>query len=124
MRCSIEFIALTMLALGGWGCDQRVAEINSKPTYVVISGDTAGWLMPCGCTSNQSGGLLRRGTYLSDLQKDCEVLYLDAGGAPGGTSAYHRAKFESILVGERLMSVAAHNLGKSELALGADYLRD
>ncbi len=116
--CLISF-ASSLLA----GCNKDKTT-PAKELSVVISADTAGWLMPCGCTSNQSGGLLRRGTYLSDLKKDCEILYLDAGGAVGGTSAYHRAKFESILVGERLMSVAAHNLGKSELALGADYLRD
>src|SRR2546430_2641337 len=78
-----------------------------KKLAVVISGDTAGWLMPCGCTTNQSGGLLRRGTYLAGLAKEAEVLYLDAGGAPGGTSPYHREKFESILAGERLMGIAA-----------------
>jgi len=27
------------------------------PLAVIVSGDTAGWIMPCGCTANQSGGL-------------------------------------------------------------------
>jgi hypothetical protein len=80
--------------------------------------------MPCGCTSNQSGGLLRRASYLADLKKSVEAIYLDAGGAPGGSSAYHKEKFEAILAGEKLMNVSAHNLGKGELALGPAYLRD
>lgn len=91
---------------------------------VVVSGDTAGWLTPCGCTSNQSGGLLRRGTYLADLRRSADVLYIDAGGAAGGSSPYHLAKFEAILKGERAMGLAAHNLGASELALGPDRLRE
>ena len=32
-------------------------------------------------------------------------------------------KFEAILAGEKKMGLAAHNLGKAELALGAPYLR-
>src|SRR5687767_11786049 len=98
-----------------------------KPTVqgptIVVSGDTAGWITPCGCASNQSGGLLRRGTYLADLRQKGEVIYLDAGGAAGGDSEYHRVKFEAILEGEKGMGVAAHNLGKAEIALGVDYLR-
>ena len=92
--------------------------------YVVVSGDTHGWITPCGCTANQSGGLLRRATYLADLRKTGEVIYLDAGGAPAGTSPYQRVKFEAILAGERRMGLAVHNVGGPEAALGADYLRD
>ena len=91
---------------------------------LVSSGDTAGWLMPCGCTANQSGGLLRRATYLDGLRKNAQVVYVDVGGAASGTSDYHKVKFEAILAGEKLMGVAAHNLGRSELAFGPAYLRD
>lgn len=105
------------------GCDRKT-DTSTKILTVVVSGDTGGWLMPCGCTSNQSGGLLRRGTYLAGLKQGGDVIYLDAGGAAGGNSPYHREKFEAILAGEKLMGVAAHNLGKAELALGADYLRE
>ena len=94
-----------------------------RPLTLVVSGDTAGWIVPCGCTSNQSGGLLRRGSYLGRLRGESEVILADAGGAPGGTSPYHRAKFEAILRGELAMGLAAHNLGGPEAALGADYLR-
>src|SRR5262245_49325880 len=87
---------------------------SEKPLTIVVSGDTAGWIMPCGCSANQSGGLLRRATYLNQLSNDKDVLYVDAGGAASGTSAYYRVKFEAILRGELAMSVAAHNIGASE----------
>jgi hypothetical protein len=119
----VSVVGLAIVLIASVGCDRPGAG-NGKKLVVVVSGDTAGWLMPCGCTSNQSGGLLRRGTYLADLTKEADVLYLDAGGAPGGASPYHWAKFESILAGEKLMGVAAHNLGKTELAGGAEALRD
>jgi hypothetical protein len=95
-----------------------------RPLELVISCDTAGWLVPCGCTANQSGGLPRRGNFLATKQGQVIVKYADAGGAVAGTSDYHRAKFEAIIRGEMLMNVAAHNIGAPEAALGSVYLRD
>jgi hypothetical protein len=89
----------------------------------VISGDTDGWIVPCGCTANQSGGLLRRATFVSQQRRDADVVVADAGGAPGGASDYDRCKFEFILDGERLMGSSVHNLGGPELALGVAYLQ-
>ncbi|HEV8003979.1 MAG TPA: multiheme c-type cytochrome [Planctomycetaceae bacterium] len=94
-----------------------------KPMALVISGDTQGWIVPCGCTANQSGGLLRRATFLSQLRQSKDIVVADAGGAPGGASDYDRCKFEFILGGERLMGSSAHNLGGPELALGVAYLQ-
>jgi hypothetical protein len=103
---------------GGFAASQSGA-------ILVASGDTAGWIMPCGCTANQSGGLLRRATYLDQLRKaGNEVVYVDVGGAAAGTSDYQKVKFEAILAGEKLMGIAGHNLGRSELAFGPAYLRD
>jgi len=97
---------------------------SSRPVALIVSGDTAGWIMPCGCTANQSGGLARRGTFVERVRADHAVVLVDAGGAPGGTSPYERLKFEAILAAERAMGVAAHNLGAAEAALGAEYLRE
>lgn len=102
------------------GCRPNGSE---RPLTVVVSGDTAGWIVPCGCTSNQSGGLPRRAAYVEQLQKQSDVLLLDAGGAPHGASPYDRTRFEAILRGEALMGVAAHNIGATEAQLGPDALR-
>jgi len=97
---------------------------QARSVALLVSGDTAGWIAPCGCTSNQSGGLPRRGTYVEGIRRDRGVILVDAGGAPGGTSIYDRIKFEAILKGERLMGSAAHNLGGPEAAFGAETLRE
>jgi hypothetical protein len=109
-----------------------------QPTEVhavslVVSGDTNGWIVPCGCTSNQSGGMPRRGTLVEQLRAShdgvgtdvavVDVVVADVGGAPGGDSVYERIKFEAILAGEAAMGVVAHNLGGREIDLGVDYLR-
>ncbi|GAA4436077.1 multiheme c-type cytochrome [Bremerella cremea] len=101
------------------GCSPAKPE-STKPLSIVVSGDTAGWIVPCGCTSNQSGGLLRRGGYLRQLSEDREVVYLDCGGAGSGTSPYDFAKFEAILAGEQAMGVKFHNVGASEVAFLAN----
>ena len=46
-----------------------------------------------------------------------------SAGHANGTATYDRLKFEAILRGELAMNVGAHNLGGSEIQLGADYLR-
>jgi len=96
-----------------------------EPLAVVVSGDTAGWIVPCGCASNQSGGLPRRGAYVEGLREERgeRLIVLDAGGAPAGTSPYDRVKFEAILRGERAMGTIAHNIGAAEAALGPEELR-
>src|SRR5438132_3845579 len=85
------------LAIPGCGGESALShgKPDARPIALVASGDTAGWLTPCGCTSNQSGGLLRRGSYLEELRKTAEVILVDAGGAAAGTSPYDRLKFEA-----------------------------
>ena len=112
------------LALGLAGCGPSPTADPDRGVVLIVSGDTGGWIVPCGCTANQSGGLPRRGTVLGKEREGRDVIYADAGGAPGGTSTYDRVKFEAILDGERAMGLAAHNLGGPEAALGADYLRE
>jgi hypothetical protein len=122
-------VVVVAVAVAVFWKSQRVVTTAANPApprriELIISGDTHGWIVPCGCTSNQSGGLLRRGTFVGQQREQNDVVQLDAGGAPAGTSPYDQARFEAILDGERLMGVAAHNLGAGELALGPAYLRD
>ncbi len=95
----------------------------TRDLLLLISGDTQGWIVPCGCASNQSGGLLRRASLVDQRRKSGDVVVLDVGGASGGTAPYQRAKFEAILRGERLMGLAAHNIGEVEAQLGLDELQ-
>ena len=121
--CPIRSLPLAVLAIAcGAGCD-RAASSRAAPLVVLASGDTAGWIVPCGCASNQSGGLLRRGSLVEELRGAADVIYVDVGGAAAGHAPYDRAKFEAILAGELAMGLAAHNLGGPELALGLGELR-
>ena len=103
---------------------QATPSAQDRPVCVIVSGDTFGWIIPCGCTSNQSGGLLRRGTYIASKAKEANVIVADAGGATDGTAPYQKARFRAILNGEALMNVVAHNLGAAELACGSAVLHE
>jgi hypothetical protein len=90
---------------------------------LLVTCDTAGWIVPCGCSTRQAGGLLRRGALVETAAQDAQLVVADCGGAPSGTSAYDVAKFEALLAGELLMGLVAHNLGEAELKLGPVELR-
>ncbi len=111
-----------LLALNGCGDDTPTAVAPGR-TWLVASGDTQGWIVPCGCTSNQSGGLLHRGTLVRQLQAGGEVVYVDVGGAGAGTATYDQLKMQAILRGEKSMGIAAHNIGLAEAQLGAGLIR-
>jgi hypothetical protein len=118
LQCLVMFACSLVV-----GCRDSIVQTELRPLSVVVSGDTQGWIVPCGCTSNQSGGLPYRGAFLQHLSQSTEVVFVDVGGAASGTTPYDRAKFDAILAGEVALGVAAHNIGASEAAMGSDHLR-
>ena len=117
--------AIAVLLLGALccGCGSEASD-DGRPCVLVVSGDTDGWIVPCGCAAKQAGGLPRRATYVGQLRKKAHVIVADVGGAPHDVSDYDRVKFEAILRGEMAMDIAAHNIGAGEAAMGADTLRE
>lgn len=110
---------LTVICLTILGCGRH----KSEGLMVYVSGDTAGWITPCGCAANQSGGLARRSTLIQSTEPAFELLVLDAGGSASGTTEYHLLKLASILRGMQAMGLAGHNIGESEAELGTAALR-
>jgi len=94
----------------------------SRTIQVVVSGDTRGFIVPCGCTSKQYGGLPRRATYLAGLPAG-ETLYVDAGGSLHRAFDYDRIKGEYLWRGMAAVKIAAANLGASEIAQGRAVIR-
>ncbi|MEZ6088985.1 MAG: hypothetical protein R3C05_13360 [Pirellulaceae bacterium] len=101
------------------GCRQA-----DRPVVVLVSGDSQGWITPCGCAANQSGGLARRATLVSERKAGADVLLLDVGGSAIGTSEYQRLKFASLLRGLNAMNLAAMNVGASETEFSPSELID
>ena len=92
------------------GCRQQ----NNDSLVIYVGGDTAGWITPCGCAANQSGGLARRATLIQNAGQQHATLLLDAGGSAVGTGPYQRIKLTALLNGLHSMGLAAHNIGAPE----------
>ena len=109
----------TILAAACAGCGKRS---GPQSVEILVSGDTQGWITPCGCASNQSGGLSHRASLIASYGDADQVLYLDAGGSASGATEYQRIKLEAILRGLQAMNLAAHNIGGPESALDPEQL--
>lgn len=113
----IRLAATCLLAVVIIGCSRQPQQLT-----IFVAGDTHGWITPCGCAANQSGGLARRATLVHQAKQQGECLLLDAGGSALGTSDYQRTRFEFLLQGLKQMGLAAHNIGKSETEFAPEVL--
>ncbi len=117
-----KLIARTLALLAAtsvFGCSRQ-----PQPLAVFVSGDTQGWITPCGCAANQSGGLARRATLLLASRQNNEVLYLDAGGSAIGSNEYQTTRLSFLLAGLKQCGLDAHNIGGPETQFSPDQLRE
>ncbi len=103
-------LAAGFTLIGLQGCTSS----SDSTITLLVSGDTQGWITPCGCAANQSGGLARRATVFADAKKWGPVLMVDVGGSAVGSTEYQRLKFESLLRGMQLIGVDVCNVGGPE----------
>ncbi|MFO0918105.1 MAG: multiheme c-type cytochrome [Planctomycetaceae bacterium] len=90
---------------------------------LILSGETHGYMEPCGCSPTQSGGLARRANFLKKLdERRWPYAGLDVGGTLKRFNRQSVIKFESILTGMKQLRYLGLGLGQEELLLGADYL--
>ncbi|TWU14222.1 Perchlorate reductase subunit gamma precursor [Symmachiella macrocystis] len=95
-----------------------------KPEFVLcVTGETHGYLEPCGCSETQSGGLSRRADLFRQIDdKGWSRAELDLGGSLKRTRRQSQIKFEVLLDAMQQMGYAAMGLGTEELRLDAGYL--
>src|SRR5688572_15596828 len=93
-----------------------------KPDFVLfISGQTYGYLQPCGCSDPQYGGLARRYEFLNSLkQKGWHVVPVDLGDLFPKTSdtpmQQNLFKYETAMRALHVMGYHAVGIGKQELS--------
>ncbi|MFO0823422.1 MAG: multiheme c-type cytochrome [Gemmataceae bacterium] len=100
---------------------------KEKPeAAIILTGQTFGFLQPCGCSRPQMGGLERRAVFLNSLKaKGWPVVGFDLGDLyPQKTAIDEQAKLKYKLTMNALrdMGYVAVGLGKSDLAPGIDNL--
>src|SRR4051794_21573613 len=98
-------IASIIILLAGCAAAPQQSDGPAKTTApdatlnFIVSGDTSGFIVPCGCTSKQFGGMPRRATYLQQSGKNASLIYLDAGGNIARATDYDAIKLNFIWQG-------------------------
>jgi len=96
-----------------------VATSGTKESWaVIVSGDTFGYLSPCGCVKPMSGGIRRRVTAIRDLTVPDRTLILDTGGLVKDQTRQSEIKAETLAQAMRLGGVDAVHLSASDRQLG------
>ncbi len=98
---------------------------NLKPdAAIVLSGETFGFLQPCGCTRPQKGGLERRAEFINRLKaKGWPVAGVDLGDLyphKGAVEAQTKLKYKVMMNGLRELGYLAVGVGKGEFTAGID----
>ncbi|HXG23331.1 MAG TPA: multiheme c-type cytochrome [Chthonomonadales bacterium] len=86
-----------------------------------VTGDTRGYLEPCGCRRDQAGGLPARMTLIRQ-DTSSEHLLVDVGNLTSGGRAYELLKLNYLLKGLNQIGYHALNLGRREAGLDRDAL--
>lgn len=102
----------------------RVWESWPKPAVAfMLTADMHGYFEPCGCTSNQLGGMSRRADLLAKMTgAGWTVRGLDVGGLARRSALQAQIKFETTLAALRQLNYAAIGLGPEELRLDPDFI--
>jgi hypothetical protein len=88
-----------------------------------LTGEQRGFLEPCGCSENQSGGFSRRADFFEQIRnKQWEYLPLDLGETLKRSRVQDQVKFSKLLEGMGEMKYGALGLGRAEIRIGADQL--
>ncbi|VTT98401.1 Probable cytochrome c-554 OS=Planctomyces maris DSM 8797 GN=PM8797T_17674 PE=4 SV=1: Cytochrome_C554 [Gemmataceae bacterium] len=100
---------------------------GQKPEVaIVLTGQTFGFLQPCGCSRPQMGGLERRAVFLNSLKaKGWSVVGFDLGDLYPHKSAIDdqaRLKYKFTMDALREMDYVAVGVGKTDFAAGIDKL--
>ncbi|MCH2201322.1 MAG: hypothetical protein MK102_05105 [Fuerstiella sp.] len=90
---------------------------------LMISGEQHGFFEPCGCTSNQMGGMARRADIWRKLRDSgWEIRGVDLGGLSRRTVRQSQIKYETSMQALNDLQYVAVGLGPEDLRLQPDFL--
>lgn len=118
MRLLIPLLGLGALvfALGASAVRQ------SEKQVILFTGNTLGYLAPCGCSEPMIGGVKRRATVFRSLSVAGRTTILDNDALVDGTDRQSEIKAETLAQLAASMDVTAVNFGRSAARLGPGIL--
>jgi len=90
------------------------------PLRLFFTGDTAGYLAPCGCELGQYGGIARRATYLKRVRRG-DDLVVDLGNLVSGEGPTQEVVLAWSLEGLQTLGCDALVPGEGEIRLGRAF---
>lgn len=90
----------------------------AEPNVLIVTGDTDGYLSPCGCTKPMSGGLRRRLTLVRQLMAGRRAAAVESGGMVAGAGRQDQLKAEALAQALRGAGYAAVHLADAEAKMG------
>lgn len=98
---------------------------QAKPDLVlVLSGETLGYMRPCGCSEGQAGGLARRAGLADYLRKEkgWDPLFLDMGNLVkgGGLLAWDKDRYAHIVESLKSLGYKVLGVGPNDLTVPDD----
>ncbi len=114
MKLFLFALAAAPWALAAWaGFGKREAQ-----WVVLLTGDTDGYLAPCGCTKPMSGGIRRRASAVRALTAGSNFALLDNGSLSQGQNRQDHLKSETLAEALATMGVTAVHLTAADARLG------
>ncbi len=83
---------------------------------IFATGETRGFIGPCGCEEKQFGGVARRGSYLASVAEDADLL-IDLGNAAAGSDPLRSHRLTTTLRALGEMGYDAFVPGRLDLAV-------
>jgi len=120
-RIHLGRLLLFLAALGVllYGCHSGQAD----KLVIFVSGDSRGYLEPCGCRRDQAGGLPSRARAIREAPADQRLVF-DVGDMTSGTRDYELLKLKYLMSGMTMIGYDGVNLGEKEAELDVDKLRE
>ena len=115
-------IAMAALVVRAALVDLGLAGDSANHLVVFVSGDSRGYLEPCGCRIDQAGGLPARATVIREVAPRGRLV-VDIGNMTEGTRAYELIKLRYLLEGMSKIGYDAVNVGRTEAELDLPTLR-
>jgi hypothetical protein len=91
---------------------------SQRTTSLVVTGDFLGHLQPCGCTSPQLGGLGREATFVRQLEKSSDVVFVSNGALVANANPQEQLKLQTLAESLASLNVAAINLSPEDAEMG------
>ncbi len=107
-------VAITLFMIGCTSAPERLT--------FFITGDSRGYLEPCGCRRDQAGGLPGRQREIAVVPQKSRLVF-DVGNMTAGTRDYEMLKMKYMLDGMAVIGYDAVNLGQKEAELDIEQLQ-